>query len=383
MDIKFVDADRHVSEPIQMWRDYLPKGFHDYIPYIEPIETNEPIEQRLMRLGPKGSVSLLPDYKINGFSIFYKWPEKAQIEAAIQKETCKPKIHIGSSPELQLKSMDDTGVSTAQIFPTFATFIVNHEEIPPHVSTALAIAYNNWLFDYCSREKERLRGVGLISRHEPDTMVNQLNRVIEYGWKTVVLRPEVILGRVVGHSDYEVFWKACEERDISIAFHGGTHLHAPTAGTERFESHFALHACSHPHEAQMAFLSLLESGVFERYPRLKFAFLEAGASWVPHWLWRLDEICYDPMPGEVSDTVKMKPSEYFKRQCWVGMEIGEPCLKEVINMIGPERLLYGTDFPHPDHLHFDINDLINDDTSFSQEELKLILETNPRTFFGA
>jgi len=103
-------------------------------------------------------------------------------------------------------------------------------------------------------------------------------------------------------------------------------------------------------EAQLAFLSLLDAGVLERHPRLRVAFLEAGASWVPHWLWRLDEICYATMPGENARNVTIPPSRYFARQCWVGIELGEPCLRQVIDLVGADRLLYGTDFPHPDHL---------------------------------
>jgi predicted TIM-barrel fold metal-dependent hydrolase len=206
--------------------------------------------------------------------------------------------------------------------------------------------------------------------------------VVSFGWRCVTLRPEMIMGRSLAHPDYKAFWAACEQHDVAVAFHGGTHLTAPTVGTDRFTSRFGLHACSHPMEAQMAFVSLLESGVFERHPSLRFAFLEAGASWVPHWLWRLDNICYPEFQELTSEAVTMLPSEYFKRQCWVAVEIEEPCLRQVVEAVGISQLLFGTDFPHPDHLHFDISNITESCPDLSHNELKAMLETNPTRFFG-
>jgi predicted TIM-barrel fold metal-dependent hydrolase len=285
-------------------------------------------------------------------------------------------------PNTQLESMDLSNINSAAIFSTFAGFIVNHSELPADVSLAYADAYNRWLKDYCDFDSDRLKAVGLISRHDPKNMVEQLEKIVENGWTSIPLRPEVILGRVLGHEDYNDFWAACEKHNIAVAFHGGTNLHAPTAGTDRFTSRFAMHACSHPMEAQMAFVSLLESGVLERHPRLKFAFLEAGASWVPHWLWRLDNICYPEFPTLVEENIKMLPSEYFKRQCWVGIELGEPCLREVINVIGHDKLLYGSDFPHPDHLHFTTEDIAQQLSELDENELQAVLEQNAIDFYG-
>ncbi len=382
MSYQIIDSDRHVVEPNQMWQEYLPETFHDYLPYFEPETSQEPIEERMKRLGAKGLVPLLPQYKMAGQSLFYKWGEAARIEAALRSQESAPKLKQGTSPKGQIRTMDQSGIAQAHLFPTYSPFIINSEQLPPEVSGGLVRAYNRWLHDYCALNPQRLKGVGMISRHDPPAMLTELQHIASYGWKTVVLRPEMILGRVLGHEDYEPFWEACESQNISIAIHGGTHVNVPTAGTERFESHFALHACSHAIEAQMAFLSLLESGVLERHPSLRFAFLEAGAAWVPYWLWRLDEICYAAMPGEVEKHITMKPSEYFKRQCWVGFEIGEPGLAEVVKMIGADRLLYGTDFPHPDHLHFNLDQLTPEVTGLSDEQLQLALEENPQQFFG-
>ena len=126
----------------------------------------------------------------------------------------------------------------------------------------------------------------------------------------------MIKGRSLGHPDYEAFWQRCEELGLLVAIHGGTHLHGNSAGSVRYSSRFGLHACSHPIEIQMAFLSLLESGVVDKYPKLKFLLLEAGCSWVPYWLWRLDNVCYPEFPTLIKDKIKLLPSKYFRRNFW-------------------------------------------------------------------
>jgi len=371
-----IDSDRHVVEPSTVWEGV--DGFE--VNYIH--DTYEKMGERAEKIGSFAAIQLPPDIYIGKYLILNNWGDREKIASAYKSKNIQKKLGSGMTSDKQILSMNDSEIEQAAIFPSFAMYIVNHAQVPADVSLKYAHSYNNWLKEYCSFNPERLKAVGVVSRHEPKNMVEQLDKVIENGWTSITLRPEVIAGRVLGHEDYNDFWSACEKHNIAVAFHGGTNLHAPTAGTDRFTSRFAMHACSHPMEAQMAFVSLLESGVLERHPRLKFAFLEAGASWVPHWLWRLDNICYPEFPTLVEENIKMLPSEYFKRQCWVGIELGEPCLREVIDLIGHDKLLYGSDFPHPDHLHFTTEDIAQQLNELDEKELQAVLEQNAIDFYG-
>lgn len=378
--IKIIDSDRHVMEPITLWEKYLDSNIYCNFKIETKVEPLTAPESMSNNFPP--NVKLPQTYFVGGEPILNMWDTNIQCASALRSESTKDERIAAMKPDTQLASMDGTEIKVAAIFSTFAGFIVNHSDLPAYVSLAYADAYNRWLKDYCDYDSNRLKAVGLISRHEPKNMVEQLEKIVENGWTSITLRPEVIAGRVLGHDDYNDFWAACEKHNIAVAFHGGTNLHAPTAGTDRFTSRFAMHACSHPMEAQMAFVSLLEAGVLERHPRLKFAFLEAGASWVPHWLWRLDNICYPEFPTLVEKNIKMLPSEYFKRQCWVGIELGEPCLREVIDIIGHDKLLYGSDFPHPDHLQFTTEDIAQQLSELSDVELQAVLEQNAKDFYG-
>ena len=375
---KIIDSDRHVMEPLALWEEYLdPKVYLDY-----KIQSKNEVFDVLKENLSSESLKLPHTYFVGDMPILNNWNHKIQLATALRSESTKFERVSAMRPDTQLSSMNSSEISVAAIYSTFAGFIVNHAELPAHASLAYADAYNRWLKDYCDYDSDRLKAVGLISRHEPSNMVEQLDKIVAKGWTSITLRPEVICGRALGHEDYNDFWAACEKHNIAVAFHGGTNLHAPTAGTDRFTSRFAMHACSHPMEAQMAFVSLLESGVLERHPKLKFAFLEAGASWVPHWLWRLDNICYPEFPTLVEENIKMLPSEYFKRQCWVGIELGEPCLRDVIEVIGHDKLLYGSDFPHPDHMHFTTEDIAQQLSELNEAELRAVLEQNAIDFYG-
>jgi predicted TIM-barrel fold metal-dependent hydrolase len=84
----------------------------------------------------------------------------------------------------------------------------------------------------------------------------------------------------------------------------------------------------------------------ERHPGLRFVFLEAGGGWAPYWLWRLDEQV-DGFGGFCPD-MKLTPGEYFARQCWISFEIDEPSLPALAPIIGDDRIVWGSDYPHHD-----------------------------------
>ncbi|WDE14272.1 amidohydrolase family protein [Thalassomonas haliotis] len=382
MKFKIIDCDRHVIEPSYLWQAYSPDEVFKNTPVYLKQDTQESRRDRVARLGKKADIALPPQLMIGSVPVLNNWHESNQVASAHINQNSQRQRFDATLPHTQIETMDTGGIGRALLFPTFAMLVVNHADISPQTSYAYARAYNHWLQDYINYDRQRLIGVGLVSRHEPANMCQQIEEIASFGWRCITLRPEVIAGRGLGHEDYELFWQMCEQKNITIAFHGGTHLHGPTVGSERFSSRFGLHACSHPMEIQMAFVSLLESGVLERYPKLKFAFLEAGCSWIPHWLWRLDNICYPEFPALIKENIRMLPSEYFKRHCWTTLEIGEPCLKAVVDMIGHENILFGSDFPHPDHLHFELAEIAKECAELTPEQLKDILEVNPQNCFA-
>jgi predicted TIM-barrel fold metal-dependent hydrolase len=103
---------------------------------------------------------------------------------------------------------------------------------------------------------------------------------------------------------------------------------------------------SHPFEQMLAVLSMICGGILERYPRLRVSFMEAGCSWMPYWLERMDEH-YESYGWEAPE-LTMAPSEYFRRQCAVSCDVYEKGLAYAVGQLGEDCVVFMSDYPHSD-----------------------------------
>ena len=96
-----------------------------------------------------------------------------------------------------------------------------------------------------------------------------------------------------------------------------------------------------------AMASMTTGGVLERHPKLRCAFLEGTAGWLYWWLWRLDDQWEKFGPG-CEHQLSMMPSEYFKRQCYIALDVDEEPAVDVVNKLGAEYFVVSSDYPHSD-----------------------------------
>jgi predicted TIM-barrel fold metal-dependent hydrolase len=142
-------------------------------------------------------------------------------------------------------------------------------------------------------------------------------------------------------------WAEAERLGVPVAFHGIQMAYQEHLG-RRFMDNFALaHAAAHPVEQMLAMGGMLAGGVLERFPGLKAAFLEGSASWVPWWLWSLDERV-EKFGDDERTPLSVPPSEYFRRQCWVSVDPDESVIRHAIPVIGDDNIVISTDWPHDD-----------------------------------
>jgi uncharacterized protein len=92
---------------------------------------------------------------------------------------------------------------------------------------------------------------------------------------------------------------------------------------------------------------MILNGVYERFPRLRCAYMEAGCGWLPSWLHRIDEHLEMTEDREFPG-LTMSATEYFQRNCWISTECEDRYVADVVRWMGPEHIVYETDFPHPD-----------------------------------
>lgn len=335
---RIIDADGHVMEPRGMWERYIAPEFKDRAP-------------RVVREGDGGT-------RLSVDGQLCPNPEGTnRISPAMQaafstrvREHLADAIQAHYSPESQIRAMDEGGIEIAFLYPTQGLYTAAIEELDPGLAIAICRAYNDWVLEFCGYAPDRLRPVAmLVALHDPAAAVCEAQRVAGRGFKGIFVRPNPIRARNLDDPAYEPLWAECERLGLAVGVHEGVGGRLPAAGADRFTSFFAAHSACHPLEQMLAMLALIGGGVLERHPRLRVGFLEAGCGWLPYWLWRMDEH-WEKTTGIAGEPqLPLKPSDYFRRQCWISCEPDEPYIPAVLDLIGEDRLLFASDYPHPDH----------------------------------
>jgi uncharacterized protein len=287
----------------------------------------------------------------------------------------------GFSAPAVVRALDVEGIDVTVIYgPLYDCWV---EGMDPALACAIARAYSRWLAQYCADSGGRIAGAAPIPLHDVDLAVAELHFAYhELGLRAFWTRPNPVGGRMLGDPKFDRFFAALEELGAPLSFHDGSGSMMQNIGSERFsETWFEQHACVHPMEQQLVMSSLIVRGVFERHPRLKIAFMECGAAWAPSWLHRLDE--HQELVGwHDAPKLSLKPSEYFKRQCYVAAEADEDLLFQVIEVLGDRNVLFATDFPHPDAKYPNAVKQFLELPRVSSDEKRRILWDNALTFYG-
>jgi len=245
-----------------------------------------------------------------------------------------------------LGAMDRGGISTAVLFPTDGLGFGWIRE--PDFAVALARAYNNFFFEELHKSSPRLKGIALVPLQDVQEGVKELRRAIgELGMVGGML-PAVGLRKPLGHQDYWPIYQEAEKLGCLLAVHAtvrGPHYFA----ADLFDHFIDVHTLSHPFAQMIQLTSMVLRGVMEKFPRLRVAFMEAGCSWVPYWMGRMDEEW--EKRGEVEAPLcTKKPSEHvLSGRVYLPAEGYEPLLPQTVQLLGSQVLFYASDWPHWDH----------------------------------
>jgi predicted TIM-barrel fold metal-dependent hydrolase len=286
----------------------------------------------------------------------------------------------GYDAKARLTDMDSEGVDKAVLFPSIAFYGCETPDLD--LDKAMCRAYNNWLADHCAEAPDRLFGVTILPLRDIDASITELERCTErFGFRGAFFRPNPYGGRVIQAPAYDRFWDCCQSLGVAVSVHEGISDTLPTLGRDRVDNVALLHLFEHPFEQMTACASVIMTGVLERFPRLKFAFLESGCEWLPYWLDRMDG--HYEQWGRLFPAMRMTPSEYFRRQCYVSCDPDESFVPTVVENIGDGNLLWATDYPHADGpFPGAVEMTLQSFKTMPLKSRKKILETNPMKLFG-
>jgi predicted TIM-barrel fold metal-dependent hydrolase len=338
---KWIDSDMHLAEPGDFWADYIDPKFRDT--YRQWTRSTPDFNSLLRSPGQQLGTSAAPRAASRTATL----DASSRIKESHYEDFLPYVAEDGATikPDGQLRAMDVEGIDAAVLFPTVGGR--GWREAPPDAAMAICKAYNDWLRDFCSYEPRRLKLNALVPIGDVDAAVTEMRRVVTQLGAVSISPGSSRVDVRLDDPQYEPLWRAAEELNVPMTFHGSAQLHLQ----ERYRNDpIFSHATGRGIEHPIAFMELLFGGVFERHSNLRFVFLEAGCTWVLYWLFRLEEEWErfrDTVPS-AAENVRMAPIDYWRRQCWSGVEVDEWPLKAVIDLVGDDNLVVSSDFPHFD-----------------------------------
>ena len=368
--LRYIDSDGHILEPPTGMLEFAPAEFRDRIWHLE---TDADGTEYSVWNGTR-----MPSTGLGGTAGFSDEQVEKVRTGEINYSHTRPS---GWTASLRLHDMDTDGIDVSVLYPTTMLGLQSHTDV--EFGRVQARVYNDWCSAHLEEGNGRLYGAGALPpMHEPDdvqAVVDEIHHVAELpGMVSVFMRPNpAVEWRYFNDPVYDPIWAALQDTELPVAFHPFLAPDLPGAcdglklarirnadgryqSLEEFEAVKAAtegvflpniyftQAIANPVDVMSAICYVTSGGVAEKFPGTKFMFLEANGGWLVPWLERLDhhakKFSWD-VPW-----LKMLPSEYFRRQCWISFDPDESMLAFTANspLCGADRIIWASDYPHPD-----------------------------------
>ena len=382
------DADNHYYEPDDCFTRHIERGLEKRSVWLDRQDPDRPAR---MYVG---------DERCHFFSVGVGDSVGAP---GIMKEFLRGTDDAGGSPSLnpinalrvpefvdrkaRLAKMDEQQVRRCLMLPTAGVGVEPQLQKPEHRDVLMPTfrAFNRWLEeDWGYGSDERIYGAPMISLFDLEAGIAELERVIGLGARFVVLMCGPIAGRSPGDPHFDPFWARCQEAGVAVVFHIGSTSCEPAYNTPwglrpNPPSHrhslmeYALSFTDRPIADQIT--ALVADNVFGRFPELRVLSVEYGARWVAPLLYKLDHIArlYSKDMWRFGAPPE-SPSDLFRKHVWVS-PFFEDDVPALVKEIGAERVLAGSDYPHPEGLLWP-QEFAEELGGLSAEQARAILHDN-------
>jgi predicted TIM-barrel fold metal-dependent hydrolase len=245
----------------------------------------------------------------------------------------------------RLKDLDKEGIDIQVAYPNIMAMASHLDD--GDLAAAMCRAYNNYCAEKCQAFNGRIKAIAAVPLQKPDAAAKELKRAI----RDLGLVGTVVTGTVgqrnLDDPYFEPFFREANELGAAIGVHWITGCF-DSPGQERFKDpYFYIHMVGMPFNLMIGCMTLIGGGIMEKYPRIKFVFLEIGAAWLPYWMWRMDDH-YDTSSHRLSNLPR-PPSDYVKSEsCFVSCEPDEEGLAHTAEILGEDRIIFASDYPHGD-----------------------------------
>ena len=322
-----LSSDSHVMEPPDLWAA-APEELADVAPRVEP--------------GEDADWWVVGGQRLFSFSVATKAGLRFEGQERLLVDYRFADVRPGSHlPEAHLADNEVDGVWGSVLYPSVATLLYDLDR--PGAAAVLGRIYNDWMAEWCSQCPGRLRGVAILDVDDVAAAVAELRRAAGRGLAGALIPVSPLAERPYLHPDYEPLWAAAEELGMPLSLHIATNR--PPGEWKVLWTQWGFQGADRFVRDSLA--AMIFGGVFERHPGLRVVSVEHEASWVPHFLSRIDETYTQRTPrdgwrrfGDAS-----LPSEHFRRNVVVSF-IDDRVAIALRHEIGVECLVWGSDYPH-------------------------------------
>jgi predicted TIM-barrel fold metal-dependent hydrolase len=328
-----IDADSHVEEPTEAW-EYLDAEYRDRKPF--PIAVpNRPILANLNAFWWVDG-QIFPKISGRGHTVFGTPPESNHAKSKT--------FSIGSQtltkvPE-RLQDMNRASVDIQVIFPTvFLEPLTDDVEF----EAALMRSYNTWISHACKENPDRLKWAAIMPLRNIPAAVQELKRTRDMGAVTALIYGTVG-EKLLDQPEFEPFFAEAEKLQFPISIHTGwSHPGLKASGT----TIMAAHVVTFTFPLLLGFYGVVAGGLLDRFPKLKIAFLEAGADWIPYLIQRMDHYFRSEKAINRPGLPQRLPSNYLKDgNIYFTCEGDEELLPQVLKRVGDDQIMISADMPH-------------------------------------
>lgn len=351
------DADNHLYEPADAYTRYLPKRYANSIQWIQVNgQTKLMIKGRLTDTIPNPTYDVVASP--GAWADYFRGvnPGGKTLRELANPIACPESFRRA---EERLTLLDDQSVHACVMFPTTGGMLEERMTDDIELAHAVVHAYNEWLLEEWSFDyRGRIFATPVITLPDVDKAVAELDWCVERGARSVLVNPRPV-ATVSGHTTsmgqpyFDPFWARVQHHGVPVF------MHACDSGYDRYSRDWEGAGAEYQPFKPDAFktivyedarsildtcAALVAHGVFERHPGVRVGVVENGGNWVPRLLDLFDAV-YKKMPGEFAE----HPAEQFKRHIWVN-PFHEEDMTGLIDLIGADRVLFGSDYPHPEGL---------------------------------
>jgi predicted TIM-barrel fold metal-dependent hydrolase len=332
LPFKLVSADSHVAEPPDLWTKHIERRFVDRAPKMISREDADYFvcEGTLMAESGVGLLATKRKYEhpdVYDFGFTGRWEEVPE---------------PGYDPDARLKELDREGIEAELLYSSYGLIMYT---IPDReFRYACFRAFNDWLAEFCNAAPKRFFGIGMLPTDSIERDVVELERCARMGLRGVMISINQKSGEGYGEEKFAPLWAAAQDLGIPLSLHvaaSETTFHATG-------NMFADFSCGFT-PTMYTVASMIFSGLFDRYPRLKAISVENDASWPLAILERMDDRwTHDQTWADGSKiTSGRKPSQIFHDQvaCTFMRDRTAILNREII---GEGNIMWGSDYPHFD-----------------------------------